>query len=71
MGYRLKAQLPDATLRVLRYCMHSPQLEHPAACGALIREFLENADERAPEIAEVDPRGDAGMELAARGLPTH
>jgi hypothetical protein len=61
MGYKLKAQLPDARLRVIRSCMHSPQLEHPAACAEIIREFLAGDSEDLPAIAEVDPRLEPGL----------
>lgn len=40
MGYKLRAQLPDARLVVLERTKHSPHHEVPARCAELIRESL-------------------------------
>jgi len=39
MGYKLAAQIPMARLRVIANCKHSPNLEAPAICARLIRDF--------------------------------
>jgi pimeloyl-ACP methyl ester carboxylesterase len=41
MGYKLKDQIPDARLVVLARSKHLLQLERPATCAALVREFDE------------------------------
>ena len=41
MSYKLAAQIPAAQLQVIPECMHSPHLERPRVCAAVIREFLE------------------------------
>ena len=41
VGYKLAAQLPHAALRAIDGCMHSPQIERPEECAALIREFMD------------------------------
>jgi pimeloyl-ACP methyl ester carboxylesterase len=40
MGYKMQAQLPRSELRVFPTSKHSPHIEQPAACIALIRDFL-------------------------------
>jgi pimeloyl-ACP methyl ester carboxylesterase len=40
MSYKLKTQIPDATLTVIRNCMHSPHLERPAECIDIINSLL-------------------------------
>jgi pimeloyl-ACP methyl ester carboxylesterase len=41
MSYKLAAQIPAAQLQVIPDCMHSPHLERPRICAAVIRDFLE------------------------------
>lgn len=43
MSYKVWAQLPRAELRVFACAKHSPQIEHPALCARLIREFVDPA----------------------------
>ena len=40
MSYKLAAQIPLAELQVIRDCMHSPHLERPLECAALIDGFV-------------------------------
>ena len=39
MGYKLMHHIPGAELYILEHCRHSIQIEHPAHCAAVIREF--------------------------------
>jgi pimeloyl-ACP methyl ester carboxylesterase len=39
MGYKLALQLPEARLKIIANCMHSPHLEYPAECARMIRDF--------------------------------
>lgn len=56
MGYKLWAQIPTSDLRVFPACKHSPQIEQPAACAAIIREFL-RADSTLARDRRVPPGG--------------
>jgi pimeloyl-ACP methyl ester carboxylesterase len=78
MGYKLRAQLPDARLRIVEESMHSLPTERPALCAEYIRSFVESAGDGWPAVAEVSPDAtaplhenprivsDAAMPMAAR-----
>lgn len=53
MSYKLRAQLPDAKLRVVRGAMHSPQIEAPALLAGLVRDFVRSGGRGGPAILEV------------------
>jgi pimeloyl-ACP methyl ester carboxylesterase len=57
MGYKLRAQLPDARLRILRQSMHSPQTEHPVRTAGLVREFAQSLGRGWAPIRELEPEG--------------
>ena len=57
MGYKLRAQLPDARLRILRLSMHSPHVEHPVQTAALVREFADSQGRGWAPFKELEPEG--------------
>ncbi|MCZ6573313.1 MAG: alpha/beta hydrolase [Planctomycetota bacterium] len=52
MGYKLRAQLPRAWLRVLPGCMHQLPAEAPRACAKHIRGFVATAGEGSPVVID-------------------
>jgi pimeloyl-ACP methyl ester carboxylesterase len=57
MGFKLRAQLPDARLRILRLSMHSPQVEHPVRTAGLVREFADSRGQGWAPFDELEPEG--------------
>lgn len=49
MSYKIWAQIPRAELRVFWSAKHSPQIEYPALCARLVREFTDPASTMAAE----------------------
>ena len=52
MGYKLRAQLPRAWLRVLPGCMHQLPAEAPRTCAGQIRDFVTSAGKGWPRIVD-------------------
>jgi pimeloyl-ACP methyl ester carboxylesterase len=42
MGYKMAAQLPQATLKIIPNCTHAPNIECPAECARFVREAIES-----------------------------
>jgi hypothetical protein len=55
MGYKLQAQLPDATLIVIHDTKHSMQLERPHLSSSVLREFIESGTRDRERISEIRP----------------
>ena len=60
MGYKLRAQLPDARLHVLPGRKHSLQSEAPAECSRAVLWFVRTAGRGSPVVVDgaVEPRGE-------------
>ncbi|MHC4931271.1 MAG: alpha/beta fold hydrolase [Planctomycetota bacterium] len=56
MSYKLRAEIPSAKLKVIRYAKHSLPVEVPALCAAEIRSFLIAGGRDDPEIEKIDNR---------------
>ncbi len=55
MGYKLQAQLPDATLIVIHDTKHSMQLERPRLSSSVVREFIESGTRGRERVSEIRP----------------
>jgi pimeloyl-ACP methyl ester carboxylesterase len=55
MGYKLKAQLPNARLRIIEKSMHSLQQERPRLSASLVRDFVRTSGNGWDPIGELDP----------------
>jgi pimeloyl-ACP methyl ester carboxylesterase len=52
---RMRAELPDARLKIVRYARHLPQIERPAAVNRDIESFVERRRSWRGEDEEADP----------------
>ena len=66
MGYKLQAQLPDATLIVIHDTKHSMQLERPHLSSSVLREFIESGTRDRERISEIRPEVLQNHAAAAR-----
>ena len=67
MGYKLRAQLPHAWLRVMADCTHSLMCDAPAACAEHIRTFLETAGAGMPLVLDEVREGKNPLRIAREG----
>ena len=65
MGYKLRAQLPNARLRIVRESKHSLPRERPRLAASLLRDFLLTSGEGWESVEEVDPPREAALGMIA------
>jgi pimeloyl-ACP methyl ester carboxylesterase len=56
MSYKLRAEIPNAKLKVVEYAKHSVPVEVPVLCAREIRDFLITGGRDYPEIEKIDNR---------------